>query len=230
MHKTQLQIPTLLLSVAGIWFMPNECPKRLVTLKCSRLLVHVFHKTFQKFFSFQWKWSWFHSIMFFVHFGIGVFQPAILAFFNISFKNNLNCLHSSQKPWRQLRTNLLKCPDLKYSNMDWFIKVLSKYFFKDWFYLGILPLPRIVRSQASRETQGFSTGKWKPVVILTGLGVPLSRKVSSEIFRSYNWRNSLFNTRIFCSLAFTVRPLATLMLKGSSERHTSNCLKWHQNI
>lgn len=176
---------------------PNFKSYAAVTLKCSRLLALVFHKIFQKFFSFQWKWSRFHSIMVFVHFGMGVFQPAILAFFNISFKTKLNCLQASQKPWRQLRINLLKSLDLKYSNMDWFIKVLSKYFFNNWFYLGILPLPPVVRSQASTETQRFSTGKWKPVVIPTGLGLPLSRKVSSEIFSSYNWRNSLFNTLIF---------------------------------
>lgn len=120
----------------------------------------------------------------FVHLGIGVFQPAILAFFKISFKKKKSEIAFGLL--RNLEGNLRlifsKSFDLKYSNTDCFIKVLSKdIFLNKWFYLSVPPLPPIVWGWANTEKQGFPTRKWKPVVILTGLEVTVSCKVNKAV-------------------------------------------------
>lgn len=81
-----------------------------------------------------------------------------------------------------LRLIFSKSFDLKYSNTDCFIKVLSKdIFLNKWFYLSVPPLPPIVWGWANTEKQGFPTRKWKPVVILTGLEVTVSCKVNKAV-------------------------------------------------
>lgn len=65
----------------------------------------------------------------FVHLGIGVFQPAILAFFKISFKKSEIAFGLLRNLEGNLRLIFSKSFDLKYSNTDCFIKVLSKDIF-----------------------------------------------------------------------------------------------------
>lgn len=74
MHKTQIQITALFLSAACIWFMPNERPKPLVTLKCSRLLAHLSKGLL----SIPMKMKLISQYQVSVHLGMDVFQPAII--------------------------------------------------------------------------------------------------------------------------------------------------------
>lgn len=153
----------------------------------------------------------------FVHLGIGVFQAAILASFKISVKNTWNWLQSSQKPLKQFRINLLKSLDVKYSNTDWFIKVLSKYSFNNWFYLGILPLPPIVRRRVNTESQGFSRRTWKPVVILTVLEVPLLIKTAVKSPSVTNEEIVYLMCWYFFS-DYAVRPLVTYSMNAKGQQ------------